>query len=221
MVATGSSPWIAPIDGIGDVDYETSETILERRDLPESVVIIGGGYVAMEWGQILHHMDTGVTLLQRSSHVLSEMWEELGRDLQSHFREEGITVATNTTSIGVSQDGDDVLVEASVDGEHRTFTASNLFVATGVEPNTADIGLDTIDIETDDQGAVVVDEYYQTENPDVYAAGDCIGSPMLETIAAKEDNHASRTRSVVRATKSITAQSRRLSIRARRSRPSG
>lgn len=190
MVATGSSPWIAPIDGIGDVDYETSETILERRDLPESVVIIGGGYVAMEWGQILHHMDTGVTLLQRSSHVLSEMWEELGRDLQSHFREEGITVATNTTSIGVSQDGDDVLVEASVDGEHRTFTASNLFVATGVEPNTADIGLDTIDIETDDQGAVVVDEYYQTENPDVYAAGDCIGSPMLETIAAKEGNHA-------------------------------
>lgn len=190
LVATGSSPRVAPIDGIENVEYETSESILERRELPESAVVIGGGYVALEWGQILHHMGADVTLLQRSEHVLSRMWEELGRDLQSHLREEGITVVTNTNPTSVSHDGGDVLVAATVDGEQREFAANELFVATGVEPNTTGIGLDAVDVETNEQGAIVVDEYFQTDNPDVYAAGDCIGEPMLETAAAKEGNHA-------------------------------
>ena len=189
LVATGSSPWVAPIDGIENVDYETSESILKRRELPDSVVVIGGGYVAMEWGQILHHMGADVSLLQRSEHVLSKMWAELGRDLQAHFQAEGITVVTDTTPTSVSQDGEGVLVKATVDGEQQEFAASELFVATGVEPNTTGLGLDAVGIETDDQGAVVVDEYFQTDNPDVFAAGDCIGKPMLETVAAKEGNH--------------------------------
>jgi mercuric reductase len=193
LVATGSSPDIAPIDGIESVDYETSETILERRDLPESIVMIGAGYVAMEWGQILHHMGTDVTILQRSSRVLSEMEGQLGRELQQCFEAEGITVETDVDVRRVSEDsetGDDVTVEATVAGDSQTFTADDLFVATGVSPNTDDIGLDEVGVETDGTGAVVVDDEFQTANPNVYAAGDCIGEPMLETVAAKEGNHA-------------------------------
>jgi len=193
LVATGSSPDIAPIDGIESVDYETSETILERRDLPESIVMIGGGYVALEWGQILHHMRTDVTILQRSNRVLSEMEGQLGRELQRCFEEDGITIETDVEVQRVSEDGDHsdgIAVEATVAGEARTFTAGDLFVATGVSPNTADIGLDEIGVEADGSGAVVVDDEFRTANPDVYAAGDCIGEPMLETVAAKEGNHA-------------------------------
>ncbi|MDS0243715.1 MULTISPECIES: mercury(II) reductase [unclassified Haloferax] len=195
LVATGSSPYIAPIEGIEDVAFETSETILDRRNLPESVVIVGGGYVALEWGQILHHMGTDVTILQRSDHVLSGMEGQLGRELQRCFEEEGISVVTNvavdrvketTVTDGVSSIG----VEATVEGDARTFTASDLFVATGVQPNTEDIGLNKISVETDDTGSVIVDDKFRTTNPDVYAAGDCIGEPMLETVAAKEGNHA-------------------------------
>ncbi|MFC5973727.1 FAD-dependent oxidoreductase [Halomarina salina] len=195
LVATGSSPHIAPIDGIESVDYETSETILERHNLPESVVMIGGGYVALEWGQILHHMGADVTLLQRSSHVLSGMEGQLGRELQRCFEDEGIEVVTDATvdrvregDGGTSSGG--VSVDVTVDEQSRTYTASDLFVATGVSPNTDDIGLAEVGIETDDSGAVVVDEMFQTATPDVYAAGDCIGEPMLETVAAKEGNHA-------------------------------
>ncbi len=200
LVATGSSPRIAPIDGLDDVPFETSESILERRELPESVVMIGGGYVAMEWGQILHRVGTDVTILQRSSHVLSGMEGQLGRELQRWFEDEGITVVTNvdvrrvTESETVADGGVETsgrrVVEASVDGERREFAASDLFVATGVRPNTDDVGLEAIGVETDDAGAVVVDETFQTANPDVYAAGDCIGEPMLETVAAREGNHA-------------------------------
>ncbi|MEF8842338.1 MAG: mercury(II) reductase [Haloarculaceae archaeon] len=193
LVATGSSPDIAPIDGIDTVDYETSESILERRDLPESIVMIGGGYVAVEWGQILHHMGTDVTILQRSRRVLSEMEGQLGRELQRCFEAEGIAVETDVDIRCASrggEPGDGVTVETTVAGDAQTFTASDLFVATGVSPNTDDIGLDGVGVETDGSGAVVVDEEFQTTNPGVYAAGDCIGEPMLETVAAKEGNHA-------------------------------
>jgi mercuric reductase len=200
LVATGSSPHIAAIDGLDDVPFETSESILERRELPQSIVMIGGGYVAMEWGQILHHMGTDVTILQRSNHVLSGMEGQLGRELQRCFEDEGITVVTNvdirrvteseTDDDSVETSGQHIIVEVSVDDEPREFVASDLFVATGVRPNTDDIGLDDIGIETNDAGAIVVDETFRTTNPNVYAAGDCIGEPMLETVAAKEGNHA-------------------------------
>ncbi|MDS0473486.1 mercury(II) reductase [Natrinema sp. 1APR25-10V2] len=195
LVATGSSSHIAPINGIETVDYETSETILERRDVPESIVMIGAGYVAMEWGQILHHMGTDVTILQRSSRVLSEMEGQLGRELQRCFEAEGITVETDVDIRRVSEGGetgDDVTVDATVAGNSQTFTASDLFVATGVSPNTDDIGLDEVGVETDGSGTIVVDDEFQTANPDVYAAGDCIGEPMLETVAAKEGNYTVR-----------------------------
>nr|WP_233340549.1 mercury(II) reductase [Haloprofundus sp. MHR1] len=197
LIATGSSPHIAPIDGIETVDYETSETILERRDRPESVVIIGGGYVALEWGQILHHMGVDVTLLQRSSHVLSGMEGQLGRELQRCFEDEGIEIVTDATVDRVREENGDVSssgisVDVTVGRELHTYTAEDLFLATGVAPNTDDIGLAEIGVETDDSGAIVVDETFRTANPGVYAAGDCIGEPMLETVAAKEGNHAVR-----------------------------
>ena len=199
LIATGSSPWAAPIDGLADIDYETSETILERRDLPESIVVIGGGYIALEWGQILHRVDVDITILQRSDRVLSGMEGQLGREIQRCFRDEGIEVITGTDfhrvqSVHAEDDGmpdeTTVIVETTVDGDARQFPVEELFVATGVKPNSENIGLDTVGIETNDRGAVVVDEHFQTTNPDVYAAGDVIGEPELETVAAKEGNHA-------------------------------
>ena len=202
LITTGSSPWIAPLAGIEDVPYETSETILERRDLPESIIMIGGGYIGLEWGQILHHMGTDVTILQRSEHVLSTMEGQLGRELQCCFEAEGIEIVTDVdiqhveSGDTVAGDGGTrapergVVVTADIDGEQQDFTATDLFVATGVRPNTEGIGLNEVNVESDGTGAVVVDEHFQTANPDVYAAGDVIGEPMLETVAAKEGNHA-------------------------------
>jgi thioredoxin reductase len=96
LIATGSSPWSAPIDGLETIDNETSETILERRALPESMVILGGSYIALEWGQILHRVGVDVTILQRSERVLSGMEGQLGREMQQCFRDEGIDVVTDT-----------------------------------------------------------------------------------------------------------------------------
>ena len=199
LVATGSSPSAPPVEGLDDVDYYTSETILGERDLPDSVVVIGGGYVALEWGQILHRVGVEVTILQRSNRVLSGMEGQLGRELQRVLGVDGIDIATDTefervrspaTDGGTTSVRGDVTVETVTDGARRDFTAESLFVATGVRPNSEGIGLDEIGVETDSEGRVTVDEHLRTTNPDVYAAGDVIGDPELETVAAKEGNHA-------------------------------
>ncbi|WP_435066226.1 mercury(II) reductase [Halobaculum sp. EA56] len=199
LVATGSSPWAPPIDGLEEVDYYTSETILEERDLPESILMLGGGYIALEWGQILHRVGVDVTILQRSERVLSDMEGQLGREMQRAFDEEGIEILTDNDFRRVRRPAADggaeaiqsgVAVETTVDGTERTVTGDALFVATGVQPNSEGIGLETVGIETNPDGTIRVDEYFQTTNPDIYAAGDVIGEPELETVAAKEGNHA-------------------------------
>ena len=199
LISTGSSPLTPLIDGLDQVAYETSESILGRHDLPESIIVIGGGYIALEWGQILHRVGVDVTILQRSKRVLSKAEGQLGREIQRCFREEGIEVVTGidfqqvrptASDGGLTSLEEGVFVETLVNGEEKTFRTEDLFVATGVRPNSTDIGLETIGAETDARDAIVVNESFQTTNPDVYAAGDVIGEPMLETVAAKEGNHA-------------------------------
>ncbi|WP_123539274.1 mercury(II) reductase [Halosimplex salinum] len=199
LIATGSSPWAPPIDGLDDIDYYTSETILEERDLPERIVIIGGGYIALEWGQILHRVGVDVTILQRSERVLSGMEGQLGREMQRAFEDEGIDVVTgndfqrvrtSATDGGVEAIQSSVIVETVVEGTEQTVTGDALFVATGVQPNSEGIALESVGVETNDDGTIHVDEHFQTTNPDVYAGGDVIGEPELETVAAKEGNHA-------------------------------
>ncbi|MFT4923327.1 MAG: mercuric reductase [Haloarculaceae archaeon] len=199
LVATGSSPWTPPIDGLDDIKYYTSETILEERTLPESIVILGGGYIALEWGQILHRVGVDVTILQRSDRLLSGMEGQLGREMQRAFEEEGIAVVTGNEFQRVRTVADNgnaeqaqsgVVVETVVDGTERTVIGDALFVATGVQPNSEGIGLETVGVETNPDGTIHVDEHFQTTNADIYAAGDVIGEPELETVAAKEGNHA-------------------------------
>jgi len=134
------------------------------------------------------------TILQRSERVLSGMEGQLGREMQRAFEEEGIKVITGNDFQRVrapAVDGgadaiqSDVGIETLVDGNERTVTGDALFVATGVQPNSEDIGLETVGVEANDDGAILVDEHFQTANPDVYAAGDVIGEPELETVAAK------------------------------------
>ncbi|WP_135665654.1 FAD-dependent oxidoreductase [Halorhabdus rudnickae] len=199
LVATGSSPWAPPIDGLDDIDYYTSESILQESDLPESIVIIGGGYIALEWGQILHRVGVTVTILQRSDRVLSGMEGQLSREIQRAFQEEGIEVITGNDFQRIRTPATEgkteaiqtgVAVDTAVDGGEQTVTGDALFVATGVQPNSEEIGLESVGVETNDDGTIQVDEHFQTTNPDIYAAGDVIGDPELETVAAKEGNHA-------------------------------
>ncbi len=189
LVALGSSPVIPDIEGLSDVPFLTSDLLtsqedLELHELPHSLIIIGGGYIALELGQMFSRFGTQVTILERNRHILFSGYEpEVGLTLQPLLIDEGIAIRTNAQVQRVRQVGDEVVVTASVKGAQREFRAQKLLVATGRQPNTRNIGLEQLGVQTNQTGAIDVDEYLRTNVPNMWAAGDIIGNEHTSQMA--------------------------------------
>jgi mercuric reductase len=150
---------------------------MELKELPRSLVIIGGGYIALELGQMFSRFGTEVTILDRNTQILQHGYEpEVGRTLQPLLQNEGLRIQTRAEVQRVRREGGETVVTALVDGHEREFRGENLLVATGRTPNTADIGLETAGVRVDVRGAIVVDSYLRTSVPHIWAAGDAIGT---------------------------------------------
>jgi len=189
IVATGSTPYIPPILGLKDCIFYTNETLFDMKELPTSIIVIGGGYVALECAQMLARFGSKVTILQRSHHILSRESSLLAETLANHLSEEGIQIVNNVTIHKCSQNNEnEVSVVASVLGNHdpSEYTASCLLIAAGHVANTD--GLNQSSIELDENGFVKVDATLATNVENVFAAGDVIGNPMFVYTAAYEGN---------------------------------
>ncbi len=192
LVALGSSP---DIDGLRDAPYLTSDLLTSEGDLevtalPESLVVIGGGYIAVELGQMFSRFGSTVTILERGERLLRGYKPEIGLALGDILRAEGLDVRTGARVIRVRADHGGVVVTAEVDGREHTFAAARVLVATGRRPNTAGVGLEDAGVRLDARGAVVVDEYLRTSAPHIWAAGDIIGaeqdSQMATPVGARD-----------------------------------
>ena len=186
LIATGASPFIPPIPGLSESGYLTNESLFELEELPASLVVLGGRYIALECAQMMARLGTKVTILQRSDRILPTETPDLTDALTGYLREEGIEIVTNVMTKRVRRDNGNVLVETEVDGRSRQFRASHLLVATGRRANTRNMGLEDIGVKTDEAGFVVVDATGQTGVTDIYAAGDAIGDPEFVYTAAYE-----------------------------------
>jgi mercuric reductase len=186
LIATGSSPYVPPFEGIDKVDYLTNVEALSPGDRPDSLLVLGGRALGLEFAQMYAHFGTKVTLLQRSSRILPNEEPIVGEHLAEYLREDGIAIHTDAAVKEVGQRGETKTVTAKVGGRTRRFEADALLLATGRRPNTPFLNLDVVGVKTREDGAVVVDEGMRTSAPGVWAAGDVIGMPMLETTAAKE-----------------------------------
>ncbi len=181
LIATGSRPTIPDIAGLAEVPYLTSDLLtsdepMELKELPQSLLIVGGGYIALELGQMFHRFGTQVTLLERSAELLTHGYEpEVGRTLKQLLVEEGLHVITNATITQVRHDSDGVRATVRIHGKTQEFRSEQLLLATGRQPNTDTIALERAGVSVDEQGAVVVDSYLQTNVPHIFAAGDVIG----------------------------------------------
>lgn len=182
LIALGSTQVIPPIAGLPDVPYLTSDLLtsqeeMELTELPRSLLIIGGGYIALELGQMFQRFGTAVTILDRNSQLLQHGYEpEIGLTIQSLLEDEGLTIQTNARVARVFNTGDAVGVVAEVHGQERQFHAERLLIAAGRRPNTAGAGLEAAGVALTPAGAVVVDAYLRTTLPHIYAAGDVIGA---------------------------------------------
>jgi mercuric reductase len=186
IVATGSTPNILNLEGIEKVEYLTNVEALDLEELPDSMIVLGGRALAVEFAQMYAHFGTRVTLLQRSPRIVPEEEPEISQALAHYLLEEGIGVYTAVKLLAVRRRGKLKVVTAEVAGKRREFRGDQLLMATGRRPNTTGLGLDKAGVELGSDGAVKVDEQMRTSASHIWAAGDVTGKPMLETVAAKE-----------------------------------
>jgi mercuric reductase len=183
IIATGSSPAIPPIEGIASVPFMTSREALSPKHVPDSLVIIGGRALGLEFAQLYAHLGTRVTVLQRSSRIIPEEEPEIADLLSGYLAGEGIDIRTGTDIRKVEKAGDMVTVTFLMKGEEQKISAESLLLATGRLPDSRDLHPERAGVQTGKNGAVIVDKTLKTTAPHIWAAGDVTGEPMLETSA--------------------------------------
>lgn len=174
IIATGSMSAVPQIPGIDSVPYLTSTTALELEKLPESLLVIGGGYVGCELGQMFARAGSRVTVVCRSR-LLPGSEPEIGTALTRYFRDEGLIVRSGVSYKEIRPTGKGVALSVVVDGGEEIIEAEKVLVATGRRPNTEGLGLTDVGIELADTGGVKVDDRMRTSKSGIYAAGDVTG----------------------------------------------
>ncbi len=197
LIATGSAPSIPYVPGLSDVPYLTSDLLssaddpwgTELREQPRSLLILGGGYIALELGQMFARFGTQVTLVTRGKSILSGYEPEIAEALTEILQEEGLWIVTGVQVRGVERSGEGVALSVQRHGSQHTFTAEQLLVSTGRRPNTQEIGLERAGVEIDKAGAVRVDRTLRTNVPHIWAAGDVIGRETESQMATPVGAH--------------------------------
>lgn len=185
VVATGSSVAPPPLPQLRETGYLTSDDALRLSQLPESLIVLGGGLIACEFAQLFARFGVKVSLLQRSEHVLREFDTDAATVIEKVFRREGIEVFTGTKLTGASREGGLKTVSFEHGGESRSISAREILFALGRVPNTASLDLDAAGVATD-RGRIIANEFMQTSAPHIYTAGDCTGPHEIVHIAVQQ-----------------------------------
>jgi mercuric reductase len=186
IIATGSSASVPKFRGIENVDYLTNIEALSLEEKPSSMIVVGGRALGLEFAQMYSRFGTKVTLLQRSDRIIPEHEPEVSAGLHRYLAEEGIEIATGVGVKEVWQKNGSKFVRAPVGDKDRVFEAEQLLMATGRKPNTADLHLEKAGVKVRQDGAIIVNSEMHTTAPHIWAGGDVVGEPMLETLAAKQ-----------------------------------
>ena len=185
LVATGSAPWAPPIDGLAEVDYLTSTTAMELDAVPESLLVLGGGYVGLEQAQLFSRLGSTVTVLARTR-LASQEEPEASKTLSGVFADEGIRVLRRAAVSSVRTDpatGEIVAIVTS-SGGREDLRATRLLVASGRRPVTEGLNLSAVGVSVGDRGQIMVSDMLTSTNERIWAAGDVTGHPEFVYVAA-------------------------------------
>lgn len=185
VIATGSSPVRAPIPGLDQVGALTSDEILDLRKQPDSLLVLGGGPVAVELAQFFARIGTTVTLIQRSAHLLSDRDEDLARPLEEKFRQEGMAVYTGTELRRFTKDDARVTAHFVHEGRETSASAELVLQALGRCPNIDGLNLAAAGVATDG-GRILVNDEMRTSQPHIFAAGDVLHRHDVVHIAIQQ-----------------------------------
>ncbi|MCG7421031.1 mercury(II) reductase [Macrococcus epidermidis] len=186
LIATGASSSLPQISGLEKMDYLTSTTLLELKKIPKRLTVIGSGYIGMELGQLFHHLGSEITLMQRSERLLKEYDPEISESVEKALIEQGINLVKGATFERVEQSGEIKRVYVTVNGSREVIESDQLLVATGRKPNTDSLNLSAAGVETGKNNEILINDFGQTSNEKIYAAGDVTLGPQFVYVAAYE-----------------------------------
>lgn len=184
VVNAGTRPFIPPIEGLADVDYLTNASIMELGQVPDHLLVLGGGYIGLEFGQMFHRFGSEVTIVQRGDQLLDREDADVADAIAEILRAEGLTMHLGTEASAVTQAADGTItVTATQNGDAVDLTGSHVLVATGRRPNTDALSPEAAGLTTDDRGFLPVNERLETDVEGIYAIGDVKGGPAFTHIS--------------------------------------
>jgi pyruvate/2-oxoglutarate dehydrogenase complex dihydrolipoamide dehydrogenase (E3) component len=184
FINTGQRPRMPDLPGLDEAPSLNSTTIMELDEVPEHLLVLGGGYVGVEFAQMFRRFGSGVTIVQRSGQVLTHEDSDVAAEVSSILREDGVEVLLNTDAQRVER-GPERNIQLHVrtpEGE-QVLIGSHLLVAVGRVPNTEQLNLEVAGVETDRRGYIKADERLETSVPGIYALGDVKGGPAFTHIS--------------------------------------
>ena len=192
VIATGSAVAPPPICELNDLDCLSSDSALELKKLPKSLIILGGGPTACEFAQFFARFGVRVTMIQRSPHILHDFDVDASSVMETVFRREGIRLFTGTKLLDAKRKGERKTVYFEHNGKKVSVSADELLFALGRVPNTAALDLEKAGVKTSSNGAVLSNDLMQTSAPHIYTAGDCTGLFEVVHIAIQQGEVAGR-----------------------------
>jgi dihydrolipoamide dehydrogenase len=187
IICTGSDTFIPPIPGIDKTPYWTHRDALDNKELPQSLAIIGGGVIGMEFASFFNSLGVKVTVIEMMDEILGGLDKEIAALLRAEYAKKGVTFHLSSKVTSVSyEEGLATKVFFEKDGGIESVEADKLLMSVGRRPVTKGFGLENLHLQTDERGRIVVNEKMQTSEPDVYVCGDLTGFSLLAHTAVRE-----------------------------------
>ena len=175
FINTGTRPSVPPLTGVDQVKYFTSDSLLDIDFLPRHLVIVGGGYIGLEFGQMNRRFGSEVTIIETKARLMHREDEDVSAAIKGILEQEGINVRLNATCIALASQGNDVVARVDCETDPKEVQGSHVLLAVGRRPNTDDLGLEKAGVEMDKHGYIGVDDQLRTSVPGIWALGDCNG----------------------------------------------
>ena len=183
FIDTGTRPAPPRIPGSDSVGYLTNESLMELHEIPEHLIVLGGGYIGLEFGQMFRRFGSRVTVIHRSGQILGQEDDDVAVALQNALEAEGIEFQLNANSKKVEKHNGEIILTVETSAGSQTFRGSHLLAATGRVPNTDDLGVDKAGITLDSRGYIKVNGRLETCIPGIWALGDVKGGPAFTHIS--------------------------------------